>query len=100
MCLCAELSSHVTSLVVAAKQLEQYLHSWTQTERADELSVEQRLVADVSELEAELRAKQRLMAHYSGRMSEWAERYRQLEASNDEVQDSIYAIDDASAATG
>lgn len=92
--MCAELSNHVNSLVVAAKQLEQYLSSWTQSGRLDELSVEQQLVADVSELEAELREKQRLMAHYSGRMAEWAERYRRLEASNDEVQDSIYSIDE------
>jgi len=54
---------------------------------------------DVSELEAELRQKQRLMAHYTGRMSEWAERYRQLERSNDEVQDSMYAIDDTNTAS-
>ena len=98
--MCAELDNHVTSLVVAAKQLEHYLNSWTQTDKQDELSVEQQLVADVSELEAELRQKDRLLTHYSGRMTEWAERYRQLEASNDEVQDSIYAIDEQHALGG
>lgn len=90
----------MSSLVVAAKQLERYLLVWAQTDKVDELSVEQQLLADVSAMEAELRDKARLMSYYSGRMSEWAERYRQLEASNDEVQDSLYAIDDIDASRG
>jgi len=94
-----ELNQHVTSLITASKQLDGYLHSWTDssTQCAEAgVGVEQRLLADVSELELELREKQRLLAHYTGRMNEWAERYRQLEASNEEVNDAIYAIHDSS----
>ena len=98
--LCAELNSHVTSLIVSAKQLDAYLGGWLHSERADCMGAEQQLAADVSALESELRQQQRLLAHYSDRMSEWAERYRQLEASNDELQDSLYAIDEANSATG
>ena len=97
----AELSAHVTSLVIAAKRVESYLHGWSASGRVAELSEEAQLEADCSDLEAELRHKQRLLAHYGSRMSEWAERYRHLEASNEEVHDSLYAIDEHNgAATG
>ena len=84
----AELTAAVQAIMAAAKQTESFLNAFTLTDGGDSgsssggLSLRQ----ETAELRRELSVKSSLLDGCSARLSQWAERYRQMEDDNEQLR--------------